>query len=30
VVLAAVIVGRNAVVGTSQPIPATVRDATLM
>jgi len=30
VVLAAVVVGRKAVVRTSQPIPATVRDATLM
>jgi len=30
VVLAAVVVGRNAVVHTSQPIPAAVRDATLM
>ena len=30
VVLGAVAVGRNAVVRTSQPIPAAVRDATIM
>ena len=30
VVLGAVVVGRTAVVRTAQPLPATVRDATLM